>query len=74
MIRLPMVLPKEVIAVLLRKGFQIDHQTGSHVILRHPITERRTLVAIHSGDLPRSTMKKILKQVGLGEDEFRQLL
>jgi predicted RNA binding protein YcfA (HicA-like mRNA interferase family) len=74
MIRLPMVLPKEVIAILQRKGFFIDHQTGSHVILRHLITERRTMVAVHPGDLPRSTMKKIMKQAGLSEDVFRELL
>jgi mRNA interferase HicA len=74
MIRLPMVNPKEIIAVLIRKGFQIDRQTGSHVILRHPVTKRQTLVAIHPGDLPRSTMKKIFKQAGLTEKEFSELL
>ena len=74
MIRLPMVNPREIISVLTRKGFVIDRQTGSHVILRHPVTKRQTLVAIHPGDLPRSVMKKIFKQAGVTEEEFRELL
>jgi len=74
MTRLPTVLPKDVLAALQRAGFVEDHQTGSHVVLRHPLTKNRTVVAIHSRDLPRSTLKKILKQAGLTEDEFRDLL
>jgi predicted RNA binding protein YcfA (HicA-like mRNA interferase family) len=74
MTRLPTVLPKDVLAALNRAGFEIDHQKGSHVILRHPVTGARTVVAIHSRDLPRSTLKKIIKQAGLSEDQFRDLL
>ena len=74
MTRLPTVLPKDVLAALQRAGFEVDHQTGSHVILRHPITQARTVVSIHSRDLPRGTLKKILRQAGLSEDEFRELL
>jgi predicted RNA binding protein YcfA (HicA-like mRNA interferase family) len=74
MTRLPTVLPKAVVAALQRAGFEIDHQTGSHVILRHPVTLRRTVVAVHAEDLPRATLKRILKQAGLSEEEFRGLL
>ena len=31
--RLPTVKPRQVIRALERAGFQIDHQTGSHVVL-----------------------------------------
>ena len=31
--RLPTVRPRQVIQVLERAGFEIDHQTGSHVVL-----------------------------------------
>jgi len=72
--RLPTVQPKEVVAALQRAGFEVDRQTGSHVILRHPVDNRRTVVAIHSADLPRWTLKQILKQAGLTEDEFRELV
>ena len=74
MTRLPTLQPKEVVAALQRAGFEVDRQTGSHVILRHPLDNRRTVVAVHSADLPRSTLKKILKQAGLTEDEFRKLV
>jgi predicted RNA binding protein YcfA (HicA-like mRNA interferase family) len=33
-----------------------------------------TTVAMHPGDLSRPIMKKILKQAGLSEDEFRELI
>ena len=55
MTRLPMVQPKHVVAALQRAGFEVDHQTGSHVVMRHPLTEVRTVVAVHSKDLPRAT-------------------
>ncbi len=31
--RLPTVRPRQVIRALERAGFEIDHQTGSHVVL-----------------------------------------
>jgi len=31
--RLPTVKPRQVIRALERAGFEIDHQTGSHVVL-----------------------------------------
>jgi len=31
--RLPTVKPRQAIRVLERVGFEIDHQTGSHVVL-----------------------------------------
>jgi mRNA interferase HicA len=72
--RLPTLLPKDVLAALQRAGFEVDRQNGSHVILRHPITNKRTVVAIHASDLPRLVLKKILKQAGLTEGEFQKLL
>lgn len=32
------------------------------------------MVALHGRDLPTPTLKSILKQAGLTEDEFRELL
>ncbi|HOB73483.1 MAG TPA: type II toxin-antitoxin system HicA family toxin [Phycisphaerae bacterium] len=74
MSRLPSLKPREVIAALQRAGFEILRQTGSHVHLRHPVTRRRTLVAVHPRELHREVLKEILKQAGLTEDELRSLL
>lgn len=63
---------REVWAKLLRAGFVETRQTGSHKVLRHP-DGRQTYVAMHPGTLPTGTFRKILKQAGLTEEEFRSL-
>src|SRR5262249_7514435 len=37
-------------------------------------TERKTIVPIHSEEPPRWLLKKIIREAGFTEDEFRQLL
>ena len=64
--------PREILARLLRAGFAEVRQTGSHKILRH-VDGRQTYVAMHPGTLPTGTFRKILKQAGLTEEEFRNL-
>jgi predicted RNA binding protein YcfA (HicA-like mRNA interferase family) len=63
---------REVLAKLLRYGFVEVRQSGSHKVLRHP-DGRQTYVAMHPGTLPTGTFRKILKQAGLSEEEFRSL-
>lgn len=63
---------REVLAKLHRAGFVEVRQTGSHKILRHP-DRRQTYVAMHPGTLPSGTFRKILKQAGLTEEEFKAL-
>ena len=63
---------REVLAKLLRAGFVEVRQTGSHKVLRHP-DGRQTYVAMHPGTMPTGTFRKILKQAGLTEEEFRTL-
>ncbi len=63
---------REVLARLQRIGFVIRHQSGSHVVLRHP-DGRQTYVAMHSGDIPPGTLKSILKQAGISLDEFKNI-
>ena len=63
---------REVLAKLLRAGFVDVRQSGSHKVLRHP-DGRQTYVAMHPGPLPTGTFRKILKQAGLNEEQFRGL-
>jgi predicted RNA binding protein YcfA (HicA-like mRNA interferase family) len=63
---------REVLAKLLRAGFVEVRQTESHKVLRHP-DGRQTYVAMHPGTLPTRTFRKILKQAGLSEEQFRSL-
>jgi predicted RNA binding protein YcfA (HicA-like mRNA interferase family) len=70
--RLPGARAKEVIRALQRAGFVLERQNStSHALLRHPVSARTTIVPIHSKELPRWLLKKIIKDAGLSEDEFR---
>jgi predicted RNA binding protein YcfA (HicA-like mRNA interferase family) len=73
--RLPSCTAHDVDRVLTRQGFIVTHQRGSHRYYKSPITGKIvTSVPMHPGDLSRSLLKKILKQVGWSEEEFRKLL
>jgi len=74
--KLPVLKPKEVIAALLRAGFYVHHQKGSHARLLHRTKAGlHVTVPIHSKDIPPSLLKhRILKQANLSEEEFLELL
>jgi predicted RNA binding protein YcfA (HicA-like mRNA interferase family) len=73
--KLPVLKAKEVVRALERAGFYIHHQSGSHARLLHRTkTELRVTVPIHSKDIPPSLLRRILKQAGLREDEFAELI
>ncbi|MDZ4861510.1 MAG: type II toxin-antitoxin system HicA family toxin [Candidatus Hydrogenedentes bacterium] len=74
MSRLPTLTPREVVAALKQAGFVEDTQSGSHLILKHPVSKRRLPVPIHAKDIKRPLMKAIIKQAGLTESQFRKLL
>ncbi|MEX0776483.1 MAG: type II toxin-antitoxin system HicA family toxin [Phycisphaeraceae bacterium] len=46
MSRLPNLTARQVVQALHRAGFEEDHQTGSHLILRHPVTLRLTMLGL----------------------------
>lgn len=57
--------PKQLLKKLQSLGFEIDHSTGSHFILYHPISKKRVVVAFHTKELPRGTVASILREAGL---------
>lgn len=68
--KLPSWTPKKLLQELKKKGFQVDHTTGSHFILFHPTTGRRTVIPYHLKDLPKGTFLSILKQTGISREEL----
>ena len=72
--RLPTVKPRQVIQALQRIGFEIDHQTGSHVVLWRSSDGCRVVVPQHGRDLGRGLTLRIIKSAGLSRDEFVELL
>ena len=71
--RVPSFTPKQLVRVFLRAGFLVDHQSGSHVVLRHS-DGRRTVIAMHNRELKRGTLIGIIKQAGYATHEFIDLL
>ena len=67
--------PREVVRALVKAGFYIHEQQGSHVQLKHPDKPGRVTVPYHQGfDLPKQIIRSILRQAGLTNDEFADLL
>ncbi|MEW6777428.1 MAG: type II toxin-antitoxin system HicA family toxin [Bdellovibrionota bacterium] len=69
--RLPSLTAKQVLRALLRAGFYVHHQVGSHATLKHPSDPRkRVTVPMHARELPRGTLLAIVKQAGMSPEEF----
>jgi predicted RNA binding protein YcfA (HicA-like mRNA interferase family) len=73
---LPVLKPRQVLRALLRAGFEIHHQTGSHAQLRHPGEPHlRVTVPRHDRfDLPKPVLRSILRQAEITVEEFLELL
>ena len=62
---------REIIKRLKRFGFVFDRQAaGSHEVWFNAATNRYTTIPNHPGDMPDGTLRAILKQAGIGPDEF----
>jgi predicted RNA binding protein YcfA (HicA-like mRNA interferase family) len=73
--RLSSCTARDVDKALRKRGLVFVHQKGSHRYYVDPATRRIvTTVPMHPGDLPRWLLKRIIKDAGLSEDEFRKLL
>jgi predicted RNA binding protein YcfA (HicA-like mRNA interferase family) len=65
--RLARLTSKQVIKLLRKNGFVLDHVTGSHYIFYQPQKKKRVVVSYHTKNLPLGTLKSILRE---GEVEF----
>ena len=72
---LPSLTARKVVRALKRAGFVEDRQSGSHLILIHPVTRARTIVPMHAGrTLKEPLLRAILRDAGLSITEFLALL
>jgi len=74
--RLPALKPRDVIRALEKAGFVVARIKGSHHFMVHRDDKTRmTNVPAHaSHDVPRGTLRDIIKQAGLTVEEFLDLL
>lgn len=73
MSKLPVISGQDCIKALKKVGFYFKRQEGSHAILRrdNPFTQ---LVIPDHRELDRGTLRAIIRQAGLGVNEFTALL
>jgi predicted RNA binding protein YcfA (HicA-like mRNA interferase family) len=70
--KFPVVSGKELIKVLLDKGYYIRGQEGSHIHLRHPLLPPLTIP--NHKEISRGTLRAILRQAGMTPGELRDSL
>ena len=72
---LPSLKPLEVIRKLRQAGFTFDrHAKGRHELWYNPAIKRRTVVPNHPGrDVPKGTLRAIIREAGLSVEEFINL-
>ena len=67
---IPVLKPREVVALLEKRGFHESRQRGSHKQFRHA-DGRSTTVPFHAGrDISPTLLRKIARDVGLTVDEL----
>ena len=72
--RLPLLSSADIIKALAKIGYKYDHQTGSHIILRATQPPFRRAVVPIRKEMPRGTMKAIIREAGLTPEQFMQLV
>ena len=72
MSRLPVCSGADAVRAFRSLGYEVDHQTGSHIILRHP-SQRRLTVPNHR-ELAKGTLRALIREAGLTKEQFTDLL
>lgn len=73
MSKLPVVSGAECVKALVKAGFVVYRQRGSHIVLVRLEPRAQTTVPDHK-ELDRGTLRAIIRQAGLSVDEFAALL
>jgi len=69
--RLPVLSGDALAKALGRFGYEVDHQTGSHLILRHREPPYRRLTGPRHKEVAKGTLRSILRNAGLTPGQLR---
>ncbi len=72
--KLPVVSGIEVVKALTKVGFELDHQTGSHMILRRKEPPHLRITVSNHKEIAKGTLRAIIRDSGLTVEEFVRLL
>ena len=72
--KLPVLKSKDLIKALEKMGFFKYHQVGSHAQFKHS-DRRRITIPVHPGkEIPKGTLKAILRDSKISTDELIKFL
>lgn len=74
MSKLPVVSGKDLIKAFAKIGYEVDHQKGSHIILRQINTPFRRLTIPNHKEIAKGTLKAIIRESGLTVDELVNMI
>jgi len=72
--KLPAISGREAAKALGTIGYELDHHTGSHMILRQAGYPHRRLTVPDHKELAKGTLRAIIRDAGLTVGEFAALL
>ncbi len=72
--KLPVIAGLELVKILTKIGFEVDHITGSHMILRRIIYPYIRITVPNHPEIAKGTLSSILRQAGLTREAFFKLL
>lgn len=72
--KLPVVSGIDVVKALAKIGYKLDHQTGSHMTLRHTEAPHRRITVPRHKEIAKGTLGAIIGETGLTVEEFLKLL
>jgi predicted RNA binding protein YcfA (HicA-like mRNA interferase family) len=71
---MPVLSGRDAAKALRKVGYAVDHQTGSHMILRRAAPPYRRLTIPDHKELAKGTLRAIIREAGLTIEEFAALL
>ncbi len=72
--KLPVLSGIDVVKALKKLGYKLDHQTGSHLILRQNKEPFRRITIPNHKEIAKGTLRAIIRQTGLTRDEFFKII
>jgi predicted RNA binding protein YcfA (HicA-like mRNA interferase family) len=70
--RLPACSGQDAVKAFGKLGYVVDHQTGSHIIMRHP--NLRRLTRPDHREIAKGTLRSLIREAGISKEEFVALL
>ena len=74
MAKLPTCSGADAVRAFCRGGYAVDHQTGSHIILRKATPPHRRLTVPNHAELKKGTLRALIREAGVTVEQFVDLL